>query len=266
MGQALANVATPTDEDALVGFFQWLQLAHHRANMVGGGDEENLVAVFDHRIPLRHDRPVFPENGGDPCFDFGHMAAQVRQFVANQWAAFRRPNGDQLNKPLGKLQYLQRAGVFDQSCDVLGDQVLRADQNIDGETPQAVQILFLISLVEQFWFCQVGVGPDPADGCRGFVEQLGDLAGHHVDLVTVGHGDDHVTIFSARLAQNRGKGGHALDSPNVQSILKLPQAGTVTVDHGDVVGFVGEVFCQGPAHLAGTENQDFHGSGFSSTA
>ncbi len=171
-----------------------------------------------------------------------------------------------LDRPLGELQYLQGAGVFDQPGNVLGHQVFRADQNINGEAPQAVQILFLISLVEQFWFCQVGVGPDPADGGGGFVQQLGDLAGHHVGFIAVGDRNHHVGVFGAGIFQDGGVRGPAVHGADIQPVLQFPQAHAVVVHHGDVVGFVGQVFSEGAAHLAGAENQDFHASGFSSTA
>ena len=53
---------------------------------------------------------------------------------------------------------------------------------------------------------------------------------------------------------------------DIQPVLQFPQAHAVAVHYGDVVGFIGQVFSEGAAHLAGAENQDFHASGFSSTA
>jgi len=49
----------------------------------------------------------------------------------------------------------------------------------------------------------------------------------------------------------------------LQAVLQFLQMSCIRIDHGDIVLFVGEVFCQGAAHLAGPENDNFHGLGSS---
>ena len=121
--------------------------------------------------------------------------------MPHQWPALGGLDRHQPRQALGELQYLQGPRILDQPGDVLGDQVLGADQDVDGKAAQAVQVLGLVPLVEQLGLGQVGVGPDPADGGRGLVQQLGDLAGDHVGLIAVGDGNYHVAVFGTGLAE-----------------------------------------------------------------
>ena len=239
MGKPLTDIAAPADEDALVGFDQGLEFAHHRLDVVTGGNEEHLVPVFNHRVALGHDRPVFAEDGRHPGIDLGHVGAQVRQLMAHQRATLGGTDGHKAGQALGKLQYLEGAGVLDQPGDVFGHQVFGADQNINGKTPQAVEVLGLVALVEKFGFRQIGVGSYPAYGGRGLVQQFGHLAGDHICLVTVGDGNQHVGVFGPGLSQCRGIGRRALNGADVEPVLQFAQSGTIAVDNGDVVGFVG---------------------------
>ncbi len=54
----------------------------------------------------------------------------------------------------------------------------------------------------------------------------------------------------------RGAARHRAD---IQAVLQGAQFRCVYIDDGNIVLFVGEVFCQGAADLTGTENDDFHG-------
>ncbi len=138
VGQALANVASAADKDALVRFYQRLELTHDRLDVVGRSNEEYLITVLNYCVSFGHDCPVFPENCRHPGIDLGHVGAQVRQLMAHQRPALRGADGHQTGQPLGELKHLQGAGVFDQPGNVLGHQVLGADQNVDREAAETV--------------------------------------------------------------------------------------------------------------------------------
>src|SRR3989344_3456892 len=59
-------------------------------------------------------------------------------------------------------------------------------------------------------------------------------------------------------ARPRGNRATALYGTNIWAVAEVAQTVTVGVDHGDVVGFAGQVFRQGAANLACTENDDLH--------
>ncbi len=61
------------------------------------------------------------------------MLAQGAQLLAHQRPAVVGPHGHQLHLAAGEVQHLQRAGVLDQAADVFGDQLLGADQHVDGQ-------------------------------------------------------------------------------------------------------------------------------------
>ena len=98
----------------------------------------------------------------------------------------------------------------------------------------------------------------------GCIEQgVGHLAGHHVDLVTVGDGNQHIGVFGTCFEQCVGVRGLARDGADVQPVLQQAQLFPVDVHHRDVILFVSQVFGERTADLAGAENNDFHSSGSS---
>ncbi|MCY1178490.1 hypothetical protein D9M73_188400 [compost metagenome] len=139
--------------------------------------------------------------------------------------------------------------MFDQTLDVVGYHLLGADQHVDRDGV----------VVEQAGAGQVGRFAHPGDARRGVEQGVGDLAGDHVHFVAVGHRHQHVGIVGAGLAQHGRIRGLAGDGADVQAVAEVAQALAVGVDHGDVVGFAGEVLGQCAADLAGTEDDDFHG-------
>ena len=75
---------------------------------------------------------------------------------------------------------------------------------------------------------------------------------------SVGHGHQHVSVIRTCLAQYIGQRGATLHGADVEAITEVAQALTVGVDHGDVVGFAGQMFGQRTADLTRAEDDDFH--------
>jgi hypothetical protein len=55
-----------------------------------------------------------------------------------------------------------------------------------------------------------------------------------------------------------GKRPRPYHGADVQAVAQIAQAIGVGVDHGDVVGFAGQMFGQRAAHLPCAENDDLH--------
>ncbi len=247
--QPVADVAAAGDQHPLVVVLEAAQLAHHRADVVLGGDEEHFVIGFDDGVALGNDRPVAAEDRRNPGVHVGHVLAQLAQLVAHQRAAVIGAHRHQLHAAGGEVDHLQGAGVLDQPLDVVGDHLLRADDHVDGNGVFVEQLVRAAGVVG---------GADTGDFGGGAEQGVGHLAGDHVDLVGVGDGDQHVGVFGAGFLEHPGIAAHAEHGANVQTVPQFPQALAVDVDDGDVVAFPRQVLRQGAAHLAGTENDDLH--------
>jgi len=213
-----------------------------------GGNEEHLVIGFDHRIALRHDRPVAAEDRRHAGIHVGHVLTQLAQLLADQRAAVVGAHRHQLRLALGEVDNLQGAGVFDQALDVVGHHLFRADQYVDRDR----------LVVEQAAARQVGGFAHSGDFGRGVEQGIGHLAGDHVDLVAVGDRYQHVGIVGTGLAQHGGEGAATDNGADIQAVAQVAQALGIGIDHGDVVGFPGQVFGERAADLAGTEDDDLH--------
>ena len=130
LGQTVADIATPGDDNPLVGIFKPTQLTHDLADIFFGGDKKYLVALLYDGIALGKDRPVPAENRRDPGIHFGHVLAEESQFVPHQWPSLECTDSHQLDQTLGKIDNLKTAGLLDQTEYVVGDHLFRGDQKI----------------------------------------------------------------------------------------------------------------------------------------
>ena len=128
-----ADVAAARDHDALHRVLDAAQLAHDLAHVLGGGDEEHLVVVLDHRVALGRDAAAVAVDRDDARVDVRQVLAQGAQLLADQRAAADRLDPDQPHAAVGEVEHLQRARVADQPLDVLGDQLLGADVDVHRE-------------------------------------------------------------------------------------------------------------------------------------
>jgi len=63
------------------------------------------------------------------------------------------------------------------------------------------------------------------------------FAGHHVDFVAAGEGNDDVRLCGARSLEHGGKGSVAGDGADVEAVLQRPAGVLVCIHDGDFVGF-----------------------------
>ena len=236
------------DDHTLVGFVDTAQLTHHRADVLLRGDEEHFVVCFDHRVAPRGDRAVAAEDGRHAGVDVGHVRADLAQLLAYQRATVVRLHCHQLGLAFCEVDHLQRAWVLDQALDVVGHHLLGADQYVDRD----------MVVVEQLFAGQVGRLAHPGNFGRGVEKRIGHLAGDHVGFVAVGYRHQHVGVVGTGLAQHRRQRAAALNGADIQTVAQVAQAVAVGVDHGDVVGFAGQVLRQRTAYLSCAEDDDLH--------
>ena len=179
------------------------------------------------------------------------MLADFLELMADHGATVIGPHGSQLNPALCKIEHLQGARVGNKLLDILGNQLFRADNHVHR---------YIFTVEKRFLVGQVLLRAN-ARNLGGCIEQgVGHLAGHHVDLITVGDGYQHIGVFGTCFEQCVGMRGLARDGADVQPVLQQAQLFTVDVYHRDVILFVSQVFGQGTADLTGAENNDFHSS------
>ncbi|MND82009.1 hypothetical protein D3C80_738230 [compost metagenome] len=176
------------------------------------------------------------------------MLTDLAQLLADQRTAVVGLDRHQLGLAFGEVDHLQGAGMFDQTLDVVGYHLLGADQHIDRDGV----------VVEQAGAGQVGRFAHPGDLGRGVEQGMGDLAGDHVGLVAVGYRHQHVGVVGAGLAQHGRERGAALDGTDVQAVAEVAQALAIGIDHGNVVGFAGQVLGQRTADLPCAQDDDLH--------
>ena len=168
--------------------------------------------------------------------------------MTDQRAVIKRAHRNQLCPATGEIQHLQCAGVIDQALDIVGNQLLGADQDIDRQG----------FLCKQSCMSQVLQGAHPGNLGGGMKQRVGDLTRDHIGLVAAGNRQHHVRIIGTRLGERLRIGCMAGNGTYVESILQILKDGRVFIDHGNIVGFIGQVGRNGSANLAGTQNDDFH--------
>ena len=201
-------------------------LAHHQPDVFARGQEENLVAVLDDGVALRLNALAGTIDGGDARIGTRDVLAQRAQRLTHQRTSLQRADTDQPHASIRKVEHLQRAGIADQTGDVLGDQLLGTDPHIDRDAVFAEQRL---ALGERG-------GAHARDFLRRPVQRPSDVAGQHVDLVAVGERDQDVGAGDAGGLENARTGRVAVDGANVEPILQIAQDVLVHVDDGDIVG------------------------------
>ena len=189
-------------------------------------------------------------NSGNTGIDVRKMVGQFTNLVAHEGAVGQGTYTHQLHQPAGEIEHLQRGGVFDQAQDVVGNNLFGADDDIDRYR----------FLGENFRMRKKLGGPDASDLGRRMKQGIGNLAGDHVDLVAVAHGQYQVSVFRACAPQRVRVRAIAMHGAQVQTVLQLLQTATVQIDHGDVVGLVDEIFGHRGSDLTGTEDDDLHGA------
>ena len=115
-------------------------LLHHQLHVLARGDEEDLVVLLDRRVALGIDAAAAAIDRRDPDLEVGNVRAQRLQLVADELAALQRAHADEQHAAVRELEHLQGARIADQALDVVGDELLRADREVDRDRVLAEQL------------------------------------------------------------------------------------------------------------------------------
>ena len=234
--QAYADIAAAGDDDAPHRVFEPAHFAHEHADVLAGGDEEDLVAFLDDGVALGQHRLAVAIDCRDACLGVRYVVLKCRDALADEQAVAVRAHADQPHPAVGEVQHLRGTRIQDQLLDVLADQLLRADAHVDRHRV----------LGKQAFRDHVVGGADARDLGWRVKQRVGDLAGDHVGFVAVGQRDDDIGIVGAGAAQDVGVRGVADDGADIEPVLQFAQHVRPGVDDGDFVGlFAGQVIGRG---------------------
>jgi hypothetical protein len=250
-GEAEADVAGARNHHAAHARLLGGELLHDEAHVLARRDEEDLVVLLDRGLALRQDAAPFAVDRGDAHLAVRDVRAQLMQLVPDELAALERAHAGEQHATVRELEDLKRSGVADESLDVVGDELFRADREIDRDRVVAVELLAAVVIG----------GADARNLGRRLEQGPCDLAGDHVDLVARGHREEEVGALAARGEQRRRVGGIAGYGADVEAVLQLAQHLVARVDDGDVVRLLARELLRGrAADLAGSEDDDLHAS------
>ena len=126
--------------------------------------------------------------------------------------------------------------------NIFGDQRFGANDDVDRNR----------ILGEQAGTTQILGGADARDLGRGMKNRRCDLAGDHVDFITVGQGDNHVGVVGTGVIEQPRVGTVAANRAQIEPILQFRQNLLVGIDDGYFVAlFLGELSCYRRAYLPG---------------
>ncbi len=72
-------------------------------------------------------------------------------------------------------------------------------------------------------------------------QRVGHLAGHHIGFIAVGDGKNHVGILGTCTGQDIRVRGMTDDRTDINTILQILKDIGPMIDHGDVIGFAGQI-------------------------
>ena len=216
--------------------------------MFWSADDEHFVISEDFRIAVGNDCLAAAEDRNDAKLDFRHVRSQLADPFAGDHALRGHFHRHHLHPARGEIEHLEGAGKADQAGDVFGHDLFRADQYVNrhglkGKQPVAAQV-FVIAHAGNFR--------------RRVEHRVGDLAGHHVGLIAVGHRDDHVRVPRACLIEHRRMGPGAVYGLQVQPLLEVAQDRRIAIDYRNIIGFTAKIGGYGRADLTCPENNDLH--------
>ncbi len=230
----------------MVRFVHAPHLFQHAADIVGRSNEKYFVAGLHHGAAFGDDGAILTEDRRNTCFDLRHVGAQKTERLAHQRSAFERAHRHQRYFAFGEFQHLQGFGEFNELGNVLGEDLLRADGEIDAEIVRAEYRLAV----------EIVGGADARDARRGVVKTRRQFARDQIYLVALRHGQQHIGVGDARLFQYRRMRRVANQRAQIQPVLQLAQLLAIRIDHGDVIRFADQVFRHRRADLSRTQNQN----------
>ena len=234
--QVQPDIAAADDHHAVGDLLLVTEIAHHAGGLARAGDDIDRIPEL-HAIGRRRHESLTAAHQRDDDHG-GQGRGQIVEPAAEHGAAARcATDAEQLNAAVGERDRVECAGRLQTPHDAVGDLQLRRDDHVDRELVAGIEAApdrGEIALVAQ-----------AGDAARYLEQRIGDLAGHHVDLVRSGDRDQHVRFPRAGLLQHFRIGGVADHAAHVEGFVDAPRLGRRYIDDRDVDALHGEMACNG---------------------
>jgi hypothetical protein len=247
-----ADVTAADQDQAACGA---LPVAKGRHHCIGGrrlGHHIDIVAELDPVSAVRHEGPSGPDNRNDNEAVPGHRVRQLGERRSHGRAGLGAVDAEEMDLALGQLEHVERARRAQPAGNAAGDLKLGRDNDIDRQ--------LVISVEAAPDRLQVAMMADTGDAPPHPEQGVGDLAGHHVDLVRAGDRNKHVGAARAGPLQSLGMRGVANHAAHVVALVRPPGRVRRAIQDGDIDAFGSEVARNGGTSLAGAADDHPHGS------
>ena len=251
LGQEKADVAAAEDQQPPRRRLLVAEGAHGARHLIAVDDEIDLVAGQHLVVPRGHDGTVFAHEPDDDDIEVGEQLGELPERRIDQGTGILAAHAQQLHLVVGQGNHLERPGHLEAPRHRAGHFDLGRDDDVDGHVVAGKQI--------RPDGVQVALVTHAGDLGRHVENRMGHLTGHHVDLVGIGHRDDHVRVRRARFFQDVGVRGMADDPLHVEGVGDLVDQLRRLVDDRDVVFFQGQMPGNVEAHLSGAADDYLHG-------
>ena len=248
--QKQADIAAADNHHAARFLFLMPERRHGTFDMFAVGNEIYLVTDQHLIVATRHDQIIAAHDSEDDDIEIGKYLGQLAERRIHDRAAVLAAYRDHAQAAVAERQHVESAGQLQTAFDGMRDFDFRRNDQIDRQMIRAVKIRpgrLQIALIAnaRYLFGHAKYG-------------MGDLAGDHIDLVRIGHGDDHVGILRAGLVEHVRQRCIPHQAPDFRCFQQLLHDLRIVIDHSDVIRLAGKLAGDARADLAGATNDDPH--------
>ena len=219
--------------------------AQHARRLRGRADDVHAVARLRDERAVRHD-DLLAALGGAEQDAVGRFAVEFDQRLAHKAVGRLGLEADHFHQPARKRFYAEGVRHAQDARDLLRGGMLGVDDHIKpdlaAQNGRVAEILRVAHARHGVLCAQL----------------LCHQAADQVHLVVFRNGDEQIRLAHARLKQDARACAVALHAHNVEHGVGMVKRGAALIDDNEIVILARHLFGNGVAHLAETDNDDFH--------
>ena len=218
--------------------------------MLGIGDEIDLIAGQQMLGRIGHEPLAAAHDPDDGDVEIGEQLLQLAQRRVDDGTIIGAAHAQQLYQAVGQGKAVERARRVKAPRNGPPHFDLGRDDHVDGHVVAAEKI--------RPHGLEIALVAHPRDLGRHFEQRMGDLAGHHVDFIGIGDGDDHIGVARPGGLEHVGVRGESFHGFDIHGIADLFDLLRRLVDDRNVVIFGDQVANNARPHLTGSADYHLH--------
>lgn len=200
-----------------------------------------------HKGAVGDDALIAPLDGADQHIGLA-VAVGLSQTAAHKEILRLRLQADHVDEAASKRLHGDGGGKAEDTGDLLRRRQIGVDDHIQPDLPlEDVRIPAVLGVAYT------------GDGVAG-AQTLCHQAADHIGIVHAGDGDDQIRRADAGIHQYADGCAAAVDTHDIQRVVRLGQMGDLVVHHNDVMLFLLHLACNGVPHLTAAYDNDLHAS------